>query len=284
LEILIGNAITYLVKVLVATTGQIFILLGPCLLLTFLMSMIAGSVQRLACRCMAVPVYLGLFGWLGTSVHELGHAVFHLIFGHQIIAMKLFDPNPRTGTLGYVVSLYRRNNLYHRIGIFFAGIGPILFGTLVIYVSYLLLMQPDIAYAQTVGNRVEMIGNQSLQIEAFVADVKQSTLAILASLFNPANLLSWKFYLFMYLTFAVGSSIQLSGPDIEGAISGFTTLVTILLLFNLGTLWLGNFASDSFLYISRFYGFFYAIMIFVLVLNVLAATILYTIVGLTRTR
>jgi hypothetical protein len=283
LESLVGNVAGYLVLVVVATAGQIIILLGPCLLLTFLMSMIAGAVQRLACRCMGVPVYLGLFGWLGTAVHELGHAVFHLLFGHRIVEIKLFDPDPRTGTLGYVKSLYKRHSPYQRIGIFFAGIGPILFGTLVIYVSYLFLVQPDIVYAQTVGGGAGFDTSRP-QLEAFISGVSRSSLAILGSLFDPANLLNWKFYLFVYIAFAVGSSIQLSGPDIEGAISGFSTLVVFLLLFNLGTIWLGNFASSYFLYFSQFYGFFYAIMIFVLVLNLLVATLLYTVIGLIRTR
>lgn len=279
---LINNTFTYLVLVLAATIGQILILLGPGLLLTFVISMLARSVQKLSYRCMGRSMYLGLFGWLGTSVHELGHAVFHLIFGHQIVEMKLFSPNTETNTLGYVLSRYRRDSLYQRIGIFFIGIGPILFGTLVIYLAYILLVQPEIAYeSHTFSGYYNTFGDQPT-IASFATDVSQSSIAILATLFHASNLLNWKFYLFIYLTFAIGSSIHLSPSDIEGALSGFTTLVSFLFLFNLGTLWLGDFANAYAVYISQFYGFFYAIMIFVVVLNMLVAVLLYTVNGLTR--
>jgi hypothetical protein len=39
--------------------------------------------------------------WLGTPIHELGHALFCVIFMHRIVEIEFFKPDPLTGTLGY---------------------------------------------------------------------------------------------------------------------------------------------------------------------------------------
>ena len=43
-----------------------------------------------------------LVAWLGTPLHELGHALFCLIFRHKIEDIKFFKPDKVNGTLGYV--------------------------------------------------------------------------------------------------------------------------------------------------------------------------------------
>jgi hypothetical protein len=46
------------------------------------------------------------------------------LFGHRIIAWRLFDPDPVTGTLGYVRHAYQRRSLRQLLGSFFIGIAP----------------------------------------------------------------------------------------------------------------------------------------------------------------
>ena len=78
-------------------------------------------------------------GWIGTSVHECGHALFCLLFGHSIDEMVLFDPDPATGTLGYVIHSHQ-GKIYQRVGMFFIGAGPLILGPLVIYLAMRLLV------------------------------------------------------------------------------------------------------------------------------------------------
>ena len=54
--------------------------------------------------------------------------------------MKLFDPDPETGTLGYVQHTYESSSLYQMAGNFFIGIGPILLGSALIYLFLYLLL------------------------------------------------------------------------------------------------------------------------------------------------
>jgi hypothetical protein len=243
---------------------QLLVLLGPCILLCIGMSILAKWVRLLACHYLGLNAYLVLFGWLGTSIHELGHVVFLLLFRHRIVELKLFAPDPKSGTLGYVRSRYDPRNLYQRIGIFFVGIGPILFGSFVIYLLYWWL----VASQQNINLAVNVSGiglNSTLSL--FGEQLIQIIKTILSSLLRFENLLDWRFYLFVYVAFAVGSSISLSSSDIDGAITGFVTFSIALFVFNLLTIWIGDFASSYFLSISQFFGFFYALVICLILMN-----------------
>ena len=99
--------------------------------------------------------------------------------------------------------------------------------------------------------------------------------AILAFIFSPAHFVDWRFYLFLYLTFAIGSSIHLSDSDIKAATAGFVALVILVIVFNLATLWQADVAVGSFSLLSQSYAFFYAILLLTLALNLLAALLLF---------
>lgn len=260
-----------------ASIAQLLVLLGPCVLLCIGMSIIAGWVRSLVCQCLGLPAYLALFGWLGTSIHELGHVVFLLLFRHRIVELKLFAPDPKSGTLGYVRSRYDPRNLYQRIGIFFVGIGPILFGCFVIYLFYWWLVGSQ----QHVVLVLESTGGQlGATLSAFGEQLLEIVRTILGSLLRFENLSDWRFYLFVYVTFAIGTSISLSSSDIEGAITGFVTLSIALFVFNLATIWIGDFASSYLLAISRFFGFFYALVVCLILMNLLVGSLLYLLTRL----
>jgi len=218
---LIWSVLEYIGEALIATFIQICILIGPGLVLAIAMNYVSGFVQRQAIKGMGRRLYLSLFGWLGTSVHELGHAALCIIFRHRIVEMQLFMPDSENGVLGYVRHRYKRRSVYQNIGNFFIGIGPLIFGTIIIYyVSYYLLGLDTLGATNDFNLRAGDLGTWT-GIKEVSQNAWESTTGVLGEISAWNNLSSWKFYLFVYLVFCIGSSIRLSPADIKGASKGF---------------------------------------------------------------
>ena len=172
-------------------------------------------------------------------------------------------------------------SIYQNIGRFFIGIGPVILGSIVIY----------FAARFTVGNQVFQ-PLSSLQISPqtfsswgnvweFCLQVYRNALQVTGLLFSPANLKNIWFIPFLYIVFAVGSHVKLSPPDLEGAWSGFTFLFAVFLIFNFLTSWFGDFATKYITLVSQTYSFFYATMLFTIVL-LLIFLALITVISLIK--
>jgi len=174
-------------------------------------------------------------GWIGTPVHELGHAIFCILFRHKIVEMKLYNPNPDDGTLGYIKHQYNSKSTFQKIGNFFIGIGPILFGALVLYAALYYLM-PGL---QSIFNTLEKqsvymaSGLHKGSFMAIFESMKFSASYLFNSIFSSTHLTNWKFWVFLYLSFCIASHMELSPPDIVGAKGGLVTLILVLLFYNL---------------------------------------------------
>jgi hypothetical protein len=279
---MVESILSYLWQALFTTLIQILILLGPGLLLTLIVNFETRFIQNRAIGTLGRGWYLGLFGWLGTVVHELGHAIFCIIFGHKITDLNLFNPDPETGTLGYVKHSYNRANLYQLVGNFFIGIGPIILGTAVIFLlSYWLLglnpfnLAGNFNAAPTQLNSWDAFGKlfQSLW---------NSSGHLLNEIFSWQHISSWELYAFIYLVFAIGSSISLSPPDIKAAAGGFVVIVILVFIFNLATVWAGNFVADFVIRITGHYVFFYTITFVILLTNIVVALVVLLPLSLLR--
>jgi hypothetical protein len=261
-----------------ATGAQVALLLGPGLVLAALMHALSGFVARRTTRALGAAAYV-LFGWLGTAVHEIGHALFCLLFGHRITGIKLFDFAPRDGTRGHVSHSFDPANPWQQAGNFFIGIAPILFGTLVIVAAARGLLGAE-AFARVAeplprSGFLRSVGDWL----ALARHVAGGAGAALAVLLEPQRLLEWRAWLFLYLAFAVGSSVSLSGADLKGALAGFGTLVLFVLIANLATLWLGDLLGPGVAWLARWQVVGYAAMLFALAVNALAALVVLAIPG-----
>jgi hypothetical protein len=274
----LAAALHYTGSAAAATVAQLALLLGPGLVLAALMHALSGFVERRTSRVLGGAAYL-IFGWLGTAVHETGHALFCLLFGHRITGVKLFDFAPRDGTRGHVSHTFDPANPWQSAGNFFIGIAPILFGTLVIVAAARGLLG-----AQAFARMAEPLPQDGLLRSAgdaltLVHHVTGGAGAALAALLEPHRFLDWRAWLFLYLTFAVGGSISLSGADLQGALAGFGTLVLLVLTANLATLWLGDPIGSGVAWLARWQVVGYAAMLFALAVNALAALVVLAIPG-----
>ncbi len=266
----------YVLDAGITTLTQLFVLLGPLLLLALLMNIVARKNEELSYKVLGQKVYLYVFGWLGTAVHELGHAIFAVIFAHKISEIKLFSPNSGK-SLGHVKHSYKAGNPYQTIGNFFIGIGPILLGTALLFVVTWFLFGLNIfqiAEKHHVLINIELFINIDL-LKTTAINTGKGIWECTDIILNGPKTNWWKLALFFYLFYAVGSSITLSASDIKGAFRGFVYFVFLLLLFNLCTLGMGSFAIGFFRKINHYLSGFYFLIIVSMGLNIVFIVVLW---------
>jgi hypothetical protein len=275
---------TYLREATLSSLIQIGVFLVPILVLAFIMNYESGFVQRRAFIIMGKGWYLGLFGWLGTIVHEVGHAIFALVFRHKITAMKLFDPDPKDGTMGYVKTSHNPLSLYQSVGNFFIGVGPILLGTVVIYLlSHLLLNLDPFKLIDSLNTTSPDIVSWDTLMQ-ICQTLWSSSVSLIWQVFSWHNLSTWQFYAFIYLAFAIGSSIRLSPADLKNAVKGFGVILILIFIFNLATVWAGDFTVDVIIRSAGYLRVFYGGMFLILLLNIAVSVLLLVPLSLLRSR
>jgi hypothetical protein len=264
----------YLWKAILTTLAQIGIFFLPGLIFTVVVNYASTLLQRRALLTIGRGWFLGLFGWLGTIIHELGHAFFCIVFRHKITAMKLFDPDPETGTLGYVQHTYEPSNPYQTAGNFFIGIGPILMGAALIYLALFLLLRLN-PFNFVVNSGLPSSGIYSWNVlYQVLQSLRTSSLNLVLGIFSRHNITTWQLYLFVYLTFTIGSSIILSPSDIKGALKGLSVILILVLIFNLGTVWAGDFTGDIFTATLSYFLIFYIAFLIILLMDIVAFILL----------
>ena len=209
--------------------GQVGALLGGLTLLAVLLHLVERRVSRRLSHRFGWRSVL-VTGWLGVPLHELSHLLMCKVFRHRIVAFSLFDPDPRTGTLGYVQHAYRRRNLFQLAGNFFIGIAPLLGGSLILLLALWFLL-PTARPAWGAAPAAD-VTSQWLHTAQMAGDTLQR-------IFTVAHLGSWQFWVFLLLSLCVGTHLSPSRPDLEGAWPGL-----LLLLFGLFAVAVVNRAFD----------------------------------------
>ena len=257
----------YLLDVLKSTGLQIAILFGPLLTISFLLHFVSAGLSHTGIRIFTRNGFIYIFKLIGTPVHELGHAVFALLFGHSVTGMKMFDPGGKDGSFGSVTHTFKKGNIYQEIGNFFIGIGPILMCVIALYLGVWLLfgINPK-ASNPGIFNPEKWIN--LIAIKQSISGVYASLANYMKFILNGPNSNWWKIALFFYLQFAIGSSITLSISDLKSALKGFLFFVIIHLLFNLSSLWTGNFMMVAVRQIHFWLTDFYLLMLLALVINI----------------
>jgi len=281
---MIESISSYLWAAILSSLTQICIFLIPGLVLTLIMNYVSTFVQRRALLTIGKGWYLGLFGWLGTIIHELGHAFFCLIFRHKITTLKLFDPDPETGTLGYVEHTYDSSSLYQQVGNFFIGIGPILVGIGIIYLLlFFLLGLNPLKFVADVSIKSPNIYSWNV-LTQILQILWTSSTSLLSEVFSWHNLSTWQLYVFIYLAFTIGSSITLSPSDIKGSLKGLSVILILIFIFNLATVWAGDLTSKIFIGTVSYFLVFYIAMFLILLLDILVSILLLLPLLILRTR
>ena len=170
---------------------------------------------------------------VGTPVHELGHALMCIPFGHRITDMKLLMmPSRRSRTLGYVEHSHNTKNPWAVFGNLFIGFGPI-FSGLGVMILVLTLCFPTQwnAYLDTSRTLVES--------GASVQESLSSVFSLLFSLFDRFQEDALRSVIGMIIILSVSQHITLSLADLRGCVTALLMYTGIVVVFAGVTMVLG---------------------------------------------
>jgi hypothetical protein len=248
---------------------QIIWLWGVLFLIGFALHFVSKYRDRAFAASIGSKFELFFTGWIGTPVHEMGHAIFCVIFRHKITEAKFFSPS-EDGTCGYIKHEYNPKSSYQKIGNFFIGTAPMLFGSVVIYALLGLLLP------------------QSLPQE-LNGSIAETGWEIFKNIFNSGNFGNWRFWVFIYLSFGIASCMKLSAPDFNGAISGFLTLLCLIFLVNLIACFALDFGLKSLtvsywltIKMNILLSLFYSIMLYALAISVIYLVLSYLLLAVAK--
>jgi len=268
--------IRYLLQGLSLTAEQLLLILGPIMLLALVMHYVSDLTRNTAARLVGIKPFVW-FTAIGTAIHELGHAIFCVIFGHRITDICLF--NPKGETLGYVSHSYNPRSIYQNVGNFFISTGPLWLGTALVYGLVRYLLQADV-FSAIPALSIDPQTVSSLSGWSLIGkELWLSVWHIFRLFLQPSLLGDWKFYFFLFLLFNIGSHMKLSAPDLAGVWVGFVAIYVLLLLVNLMTQWKGDFLLRMSYLAAGNLSVIYALMLFVIGLN-LAVLVLVSAIKL----
>lgn len=255
-----------LINTLKACFEQIFWLFGPLFLIGFAIYFICNLRNKVFAKSVGNKVELLINGWIGIPVHEMAHTIFCVIFRHKIVEAKYFSLNTEDAA-GFVKHEFNPKSSFQKIGNFFIGISPMLFGAVVIF-AMLGIFLPQYLPTQLSGN------------------IAETGFGIFKNFFNIENFSNWRFWVFIYLSIGVASYAKLSAADFKGAAGGFITLLCLIFLINFIANLIFSFGLKS-IYLSALFAMkmnvllalFYSIMLYMLVLSIIYLAFAYMIYG-----
>jgi hypothetical protein len=267
------TALLFIKDLLLATLGQ----MASLFLGVFIFGLLIHFISQLTFKSLANalgPKGTYLVAWLGTPIHELGHALFCLIFLHKIEEIRFFKPDRVTGRLGYVYHKWNPKSPWQVLGNFFIGIGPMVLGCGVLFALFYFLIPNSARVWDSIIVSVSDIG-KGAPIGSYFAIFRDSTLSIIKLIFTFPNLSIWQFWVFLYLSICIASNIRLSPADIKGSLTGLGCIVLPFLIVNLICLLTGYSSDKVFPYTASVLGAIYSLLILALIMVLIGFVLIY---------
>lgn len=161
---------------------------------------------------------------IGTPVHELGHALMCLLFGHKIKRIQLWSPTHTNGVYGFVEHSYNRKNPWARLGSLFIGVGPI-FSGLAVTILALYFCFPTQWSNYLASSRQLLVGAPSL--EQILIEIG----SLLWSMLTGFSESWWRSLIGILIILSVSLHITLSWQDIKSAVGALPIYLLLILGF-----------------------------------------------------
>jgi hypothetical protein len=198
---------------------------------TFILSLIQYMANRLTVEVFG---YRGMLAasFPGVILHETNHLITAILFGHKILRVKFFEPNPESGSLGYVEHSYNQNSFYQTAGNYFIGMAPLIGGSLAIY--YLLKSfyfisgdyNPFISF--NLDSSITTLANIENNLDYFIVTSKYIMNNFLIYFSRDPVVGGLLFYLLTSI--AIHSAPSKS--DLKGATTGAVTMIAFVIIMS----------------------------------------------------
>lgn len=227
------------------------------------------------CRKLFVSMMGGGFGRgivmatsvVGTPIHELGHAIMCILFGHTITKMSLWQPFSEDGNLGYVTHAYRPRNPYHVLGNLFIGIGPIFSGLGVLTLALMLGFPDTFTAYSTTAAAMAKGGEGGLPL--FLEGLKMLP-RMVEEAGSGAAVPVWGRVIAVLVILSVAQHISLSPADIKGSLKAIPLYLVLVLILTLVCALIGQSAMEAVTAaLARFSAYLAALFVIVLVSSLL---------------
>lgn len=219
-------------------------------------------------------------GLIGTTVHEFSHYIMCKLFLHKVIDVKFFSIKVKRNELGHVSHSYNKRSLYQRVGNFFIGIAPILFGTLIIILLFKVLLPENFNNTIINLNLKEYLNlANNFSIITFIIDLLRDSMIIVLSLFKIANLISFKFWIFLFLAISISTHMSLSKADLKNSIDGIIFIFIISFIIN-GIMMIINVSSADIFSFILVYNIMVVVFLFFAIIFSVIALIISQIIAL----
>jgi len=275
----ISISLDFLGKVVIASLYQFFAIFGFILLFGIILYFISRSTRKIFTNSDNSKLDIYFTGWIGAPVHEMGHAIFCLLFGHCINEIRLYQPNSLDGTLGYVNHSYNPGSLYQKIGFFFIGTGPILFGSFILY-ALLYYCLPNYNEISKIISNSNLSGSDIFDFMKSTGSILTFGIKLTANVFALKNFGVLSFWVFIYLSFCISSHMQLSPPDLKSMWSGLMTILSVFLIVNFVALLLGFNVTIYILKFSRFFDTAIGIFILAIFISIFNFLVTYFVLSI----
>ncbi|WP_300370080.1 hypothetical protein [Brachyspira sp.] len=227
----------FIIIILSKTIIDLFRLFGTIIIFGFILYVLSSITRRIFAKTLGSKTEVYITGWIGTPIHELSHALFCLLFKHKINDIKLF--NTKSDTIGYVLHSYDSRSWYQQMGNFFIGVGPIIIGTLIVYILFIILAPelksnifqiPNLQYKQVLNS--DMLSIFYYTISNIFVYSYNIFVNIIKNVIEYSSFKNITFWIFLYLSISIASHMELSPADISHASKGMIVIFALSLILN----------------------------------------------------
>ncbi len=158
-----------------------------------------------------------LTGWIGTGFHELCHLACCKLLGLRVVDYKLYQPDTRTGTLGYVYFVQDKKGAGNALKRMFVGTAPLFFGLVALTGGLFAL-----------GWRTAAVTETFVPTGSFFLLLFRRTAESFTGLLRSEHLSSPVFWIWSYGSLAVGLHMAPSKADLKNTAWGFGLILAMI--------------------------------------------------------